>query len=185
MRAMPQRGSGETSRAPGTQRLATVRRRPMRGWPTRRPADRRRVSKSPAYFFDAPLGHGEFSQSFRGLRPLPRSCPRLISCGVPPGRDRCRPSTPNDCQRTDAQVLGKRWVGEIEKDATGSHPVRWPHAVPSRRSESPPVVACMTGGAPPKPRPRRSLTAPCQPFCRAVCRGKMTNPPAEILPRLS
>ncbi len=41
---------------------------------------------SGAFFSDAPLGHYAFRDRDRGLRPLARTCPRLISCGVPPGR---------------------------------------------------------------------------------------------------
>ena len=37
-------------------------------------------------FFDAPLGHDSIPRANRGRQPLARSCPRLISCGVPPGR---------------------------------------------------------------------------------------------------
>ena len=37
-------------------------------------------------FFDAPPGHGPICDPNRGRRPLARTCPRLISCGVPPGR---------------------------------------------------------------------------------------------------
>ena len=37
-------------------------------------------------FSDAPLGHGATRHRFRGRRPL-RTCPRLISSGVPPGRE--------------------------------------------------------------------------------------------------
>ena len=40
-----------------------------------------------AFFFDAPLGHGVRWHGFRGRRPLGRTCPRLISSGVPPGRE--------------------------------------------------------------------------------------------------
>ena len=40
-----------------------------------------------AFFFDAPLGHGVGWHGFRGRRPLGRTCPRLISSGVPPGRE--------------------------------------------------------------------------------------------------
>ncbi len=37
-------------------------------------------------FFDAPPGQGSTNGGNRGRRSLPRTCPRLISCGVPPGR---------------------------------------------------------------------------------------------------
>ena len=46
----------------------------------------RRWSGTPAHFFDAPLGHGATRHRFRGRRPL-RTCPRLISSGVAPGRE--------------------------------------------------------------------------------------------------
>ena len=41
-------------------------------------------------FSDAPLGHGSAHHVHRGPRPLARPCPRLISCGVPPGRGTAR-----------------------------------------------------------------------------------------------
>ncbi len=46
----------------------------------------RHPSSPRAIFFDAPLGHGTTRHDFRGRRPLRRTCPRLISSGVPPGR---------------------------------------------------------------------------------------------------
>ena len=48
---------------------------------------RQRLSRIPGLFFDAPLGHGAIRHGFRGRRPLARTCPRLISSGVPPGRE--------------------------------------------------------------------------------------------------
>ena len=48
---------------------------------------RRRWSGIPAHFFDAPLGHRATRHGYRGRRPLLRTCPRLISCGVSPGRE--------------------------------------------------------------------------------------------------
>ena len=50
-------------------------------------SDRQRATSIPGYFFDAPLGHGTTRHDFRGRRPLARTCPRLISSGVPPGRE--------------------------------------------------------------------------------------------------
>ena len=44
-------------------------------------------SESRGGFSDAPLGHGHTQRANRGLRPLLRPCPRLMSCGVPPGRE--------------------------------------------------------------------------------------------------
>ena len=44
-----------------------------------------RSATFPGHFFDAPLGHGTARHGFRGRRPLARTCPRLISSGVPPG----------------------------------------------------------------------------------------------------
>ena len=38
-------------------------------------------------FYDAPLGHRAARPGFRGRRPRARTCPRLISSGVPPGRE--------------------------------------------------------------------------------------------------
>ena len=46
-----------------------------------------RRGKTGGRFSDAPLGHGHTQRVNRGLRPLPRLGPRLISCGVPPGRE--------------------------------------------------------------------------------------------------
>ena len=48
---------------------------------------RQRLARVPDQFFDAPLGHGTIRHGFRGRRTLLRTCPRLISCGVPPGRE--------------------------------------------------------------------------------------------------
>ena len=50
-------------------------------------SDRQRATSIPGCFFDAPLGHGTTRHDFRGRRPLARTCPRLISSGVPPGRE--------------------------------------------------------------------------------------------------
>ena len=48
-----------------------------------------------AGFFDAPLGQRRIADRHRGPRPPRRACPRLISCGVPLGREQClRPSLP-------------------------------------------------------------------------------------------
>ena len=79
-RAMPQRGIGEV--------FGVVR-------PTASPpplvasgrSSRQRSASVPGQFFDAPLGHGGTRHGFRGRRPLLRTCPRLISSGVPPGRE--------------------------------------------------------------------------------------------------
>ncbi len=51
------------------------------------PRQFRHPSPPRAIFFDAPLGHRATRAQFRGLRPLTRTCPRLISSGVPPGRE--------------------------------------------------------------------------------------------------
>ena len=48
-------------------------------------SNRRRSTSSHSFFFDAPLGHRTTRDEFRGRRPLARTCPRLISSGVPPG----------------------------------------------------------------------------------------------------
>ena len=82
-RAMPQRGIGEVFGV---------------GPPTASPPplvasgrwSRQRSSGIPGHFFDAPLGHGAARDGFRGRRPLPRTCPRLISSGIPPGRNTVR-----------------------------------------------------------------------------------------------
>ena len=50
-------------------------------------SDRQRATSLPGCFFDAPLGQGGTRHGFRGRRPLARTCPRLISSGVPPGRE--------------------------------------------------------------------------------------------------
>ena len=81
-RAMPQRGIGE---------------RFWIGHPHPSPpplvaSDRsncERLAGIPDYFFEAPLGHRATHHGFRGRRPLARTCPRLISSGVPPGRPTC------------------------------------------------------------------------------------------------
>ena len=75
-----------------------VHRLPNRRQQRHGPEIPRRVARSRYGFFDAPLGHGTTSRAFRGLRPLPRTCPRLISCGVPPGQ---RPN-PRVAGRTSA-----------------------------------------------------------------------------------
>ena len=79
-RAMPQRGIGEVffggrPAAPSPTPVASGR------------LGRQRMAGIPAHFFDAPLGHGATRHSFRGRRPLLRTCPRLMSSGVPPGRE--------------------------------------------------------------------------------------------------
>ena len=81
-RAMPQRGIGESfwigSPAPSPPPLVASDRSNCQGLPG-----------IPDYFFDAPLGHRATRDGFRGRCPLARSCPRLISSGVPPGRPTC------------------------------------------------------------------------------------------------
>ena len=47
-----------------------------------------------------PAGAWPFRRVNRGLRPLTRACPRLISGGVPPGRGRCQRGM--ICQRPTA-----------------------------------------------------------------------------------
>ena len=81
-RAMPQRGIeevflGDRPAASSPAPVASGR------------SSHRRWSGIPVHFFDAPLGHGVTRHGFRGRRPLGRTCPRLISSGVPPGRPRC------------------------------------------------------------------------------------------------
>ena len=81
-RTMPQRGIGEAiwvSRCKASPPPLVVSGR----------SNRRRSSGIPDHFFDAPLGHRATRDGFRGQRPLPRTCPRLISFGVPPGRQPC------------------------------------------------------------------------------------------------
>ena len=53
----------------------------------------RHPSSPRAIFFDAPVGHGATRRGFRGQRPLRRTCPRLISSGVPPGREQSVPAS--------------------------------------------------------------------------------------------
>ena len=79
-RAMPQRGIGEVF---GVARPALFR--PPLVASGR--SGRQRATSIPGHFFDAPLGHGATRNGFRGRRPLARTCPRLISSGVPPGRE--------------------------------------------------------------------------------------------------
>ena len=79
-RAMPQRGIGEVF---GVARAAAFRSPLVASGRS----DRQRATSIPGHFFDAPLGHGATRHGFRGRRPLVRTCPRLISSGVPPGRE--------------------------------------------------------------------------------------------------
>ena len=81
-RTMPQRGIGE---AFGGGHPAASSPPPVAS----DGAGRRRWSGVPVDFFDAPLGHGATRHRFRGRRPRERTCPRLISSGVPPGRPTC------------------------------------------------------------------------------------------------
>ena len=79
-RGLPQRGIGEVfsvahPAAPPSPLVAAGR------------SGRQRSTRVPGQFFDAPLGHGATRHRFRGRRPLTRTCPRLISSGVPPGRE--------------------------------------------------------------------------------------------------
>ena len=78
-RAMPRRGIGEVF---GVARPAAAP--PPLAASGR--SGRQRSVRIQAHFFDAPLGHGATRHGFRGRRPQARTCPRLISCGVPPGR---------------------------------------------------------------------------------------------------
>ena len=75
---MPQRGIGEVF---GVARPAVA---PSRLVASGR-SGRQRSANLPGHFFAAPLGHGATGHGFRGRRPLARTCPRLISSGVPPG----------------------------------------------------------------------------------------------------
>ena len=79
-RAMPQRGIGEVFGVAGTAAFSPAL--VASGRSSRPPS-----SGIPDQFFDAPLGHGATRHGVRGRRPLPRTCPRLISSGVPPGRE--------------------------------------------------------------------------------------------------
>ena len=79
-RAMPQRGIGEGF---GVARPAAS---PSLFVASGRSGHQRSVS-NPDQFFDAPLGHRATRPGFRGRRSLARTCPRLISSGVPPGRE--------------------------------------------------------------------------------------------------
>ena len=77
---MPQRGIGEAFEGG----------RPAASPPSPVASGRSSLARSsgiPNQFFDAPLGHGATRHGFRGRRPLARTCPRLISSGVPPGRE--------------------------------------------------------------------------------------------------
>ena len=78
-RAMPQRGIEETFW--GGRAAAFLPPPVASGRP-----NREHSAGIPDHFFDAPLGHRANCDGFRGRRPLPRTCPRLISSGVPPGR---------------------------------------------------------------------------------------------------
>ena len=77
---MPQRGIGECfgavrPAAPPPSPVASGR------------SGRRGPAGIPGNFFDAPLGHEGTRHGIRGRRPLARPCPRLISSGVPLGRE--------------------------------------------------------------------------------------------------
>ena len=91
-RAMPQRGIGEVFQA-GRFRASQPPHVAL-GSP-----GRRRWSSIPRHFFDAPLGHGTTQHRFRGRRPRARTCPRLISSGVPPGREPAGHAPPKGNQR--------------------------------------------------------------------------------------
>ena len=69
-----------------------------------------------AIFFDAPLGHGATRHRFRGQRPLGRTCPRLISSGVPPGRE---PGVPPRRERRAEVVQKLRRASPPPRAATG------------------------------------------------------------------
>ena len=66
----------------------------------------RRLASIPGHFFDAPLGHGATRYGFRGRRPLTRTCPRLISSGVPPGREPGGRALTKGNLRHEAEVRG-------------------------------------------------------------------------------
>ncbi len=79
-RGLPQRGIGEV--------FAVVR--PATSPPLSVASGRSGRRPSPTihgHFFDAPLGHGATRHRNRGPRPLAQTGPRLISSGVPPGRE--------------------------------------------------------------------------------------------------
>ena len=86
-RIMPQRGIGEFFGVG----------RPAASPPAHVTSDRsgrQRSDRIPGHFYDAPLGHGATRHGFRGRRPQARTCPRLISSGVPPGREPGRRALP-------------------------------------------------------------------------------------------
>ena len=103
-------------------------------------------------FFDAPLGHRSLSRLNRGPWPLARPCPRLISCGVPPGRDPNRPGSFSAFFPISAvlcRVLApseaflktpQRWEGHRE---------RWPAGGPrAQRLRTPEPPQCFSHASP-------------------------------------
>ena len=119
--AMPQRGIGEVFF--GGRLVAARPPHVASGSP-----GRWRSAGIPRLFFDAPLGHRATQHRFRGRRPLARTCPRLISSGVPPGlepgghaspeRNQRRGIRPQLSQEDQESVAGLQEVGS----QTGS---RW------------------------------------------------------------
>ncbi len=98
---MPQRGIEETPRGATSLKSGQISAAPDALVSTTQTGAPPPVAEFVAIFSDAPLGQGTFSLRFRGRRPLARPCPRLISFGVPPGRE------PSD----HAQTQGKRRRG--------------------------------------------------------------------------
>ena len=92
-RAMPQRGIGESFGVGRPAANPSPLDAPCRSGSQRRIKAARTSSQPPAHFYDAPLGHRAIRDGFQGRRPLLRTCPRLISSGIPPGRLMCDPAT--------------------------------------------------------------------------------------------
>ena len=81
------------------------------------------------HFLRCPVGHGVTRHGFRGRRPLGRTCPRLISCGVPPGRE---PGVPAPARRSAEVVRIFRRSLAAPPAATGDRPRSALAAAPPR-----------------------------------------------------
>ena len=110
-----------------------------------------------------PAGACPVRRGNRGLRPLPRACPRLISCGVPPGRSARRQRRVSD--------------GLLVANAT---------ARPARALIPPfpfpcPKFPCQLGPAPERLRPARGRKKPQAPRLRGCRCGWSAADTAALL----
>ena len=115
---VPTRGETPRELAGGTP--AVPRRNPMLagglgalGW--RSASSRRRLRSS------MPLrGRAFCGAAIRGRRSLGRPCPRLISCGVPPGQDASQPTSSAIPSRPDGRAEGRGDATGMKSGARGS-----------------------------------------------------------------